>query len=437
MCPTSDPVVEKATGSVLNLTDLEAMNLADLRLYAQDAGLSSVSGLKKQDLTFRLLEAQAEREGNIFASGVLESVDEGYGFLRQNRFLPGPNDIYVSLTQIRRFGLRTGDEVAGQVRPPKENEKYFGLLRVEAVNGSDPEEASARPHFDDLSPAYPTEMFRLETSGESLTGRVVDLMAPIGKGQRGLIIGPPKSGKTTLLQQIARGIVANYPSAHLLVLLIGERPEEVTDIQRSVHGDVLFSAFDEPAERHVQIAEMALERARRLVEDGREVVVLLDSLTKLVRAYNLTASAGSHVVSEELDPYALYPAKRFFGAARNLEKSGSLTIVATCHACTGSRIDDLICEEFKGASNMEINLDAQLLEHRVFPAIDITRSGTRHEELLIDPWSLQSIWGMRHALTTVGTMEGTELLLSRLSAFPDNQTFLESLGKETANEVWR
>jgi transcription termination factor Rho len=437
MCPTSDPVVERASGSVLNLTDLEAMNLSDLRGYAQGAGLSSVSGLKKQDLIFRLLEAQAEREGNIFASGILESVEEGYGFLRQNRFLPGPNDIYVSLTQIRRFGLRTGDEVTGQVRPPKENEKYFGLLRVEAVNGTDPEAAPARPHFDDLSPAYPTEMFKLETTADVLAGRVIDLLAPIGKGQRGLIVGPPKSGKTTLLKQIAAGIAGNSPNAHLLVLLIGERPEEVTDMQQGGLGDVLFSAFDEPAERHVHIAEMALERARRLVECGREVVILLDSLTRLVRAFNLTASSGSHVVSEELDPYALYPAKRFFGTARNVDRGGSLTIVATCHTATGSRIDDQICEEFRGASNMEIGLNAQLLEHRIFPAIDILHSGTRREELLIDPWVLQSIWGMRHALTSVGTMEGAELLLSRLAGFPDNQAFLESLGKETPNEVWR
>jgi transcription termination factor Rho len=375
---------------------------------------------------------QAEHQGNVFASGILDIVDDGYGFLRQQRFLPGPNDIYVSLSQIRRFALRTGDEVAGQVRPPKESEKYFGLLRVEAVNGVDPDAAKLRPHFEELTPIYPNEMFRLETDANGLSARLIDLVSPIGKGQRGLIVAPPKAGKTILLQHIANGISTNYPEAHLMILLVGERPEEVTDMERSVRGEVLSSTFDEPTENHVHVADMALERARRLVETGRDVVVLLDSITRLARAYNLAVAPSGRTLSGGLDPVALYPPKKFFGAARNIEGGGSLTIMGTCLVDTGSRMDDVIYEEFKGTGNMELTLDRKLQERRIFPAIDIQRSGTRREELLLEPWILQRVWTMRRMLGAVGTVEGTELLLTRLSKMADNREFLESLNKNVA-----
>lgn len=418
--------------AVLNLLDLEAMNLTELRGHAQVMGMSSVSSLKKQDLIFRLLQAQAEHQGNIFASGVLDLVEDGYGFLRQNRFLPGPNDIYVSMSQIRRFGLRTGDKITGQVRPPKDSEKYFGLLRVEAVNSVDPDTAKLRPHFDELTPIYPDRMFRLETGPDSMSGRLIDLVAPIGKGQRGLIVAPPKAGKTTLLQHIANGIATNHPDTHLMILLVGERPEEVTDMERSVRGEVLSSTFDEPTENHVHVAEMALERARRLVEGGRDVAVLLDSITRLARAYNLAVAPSGRTLSGGLDPIALYPPKRFFGAARNIEGGGSLTIIGTCLVDTGSRMDDVIYEEFKGTGNMELTLDRKLQERRVFPAIDVQRSSTRREELLLEGWVLQKVWTMRRMLSAVGTVEGTELLLNRLRKSPDNKTFLESLNKDVA-----
>jgi transcription termination factor Rho len=409
---------------VLNLSNLEAMNLPELRGFAHESGLTGTSSLKKQDLIFRLLQAQAEREGNIFASGVLETVDDGHGFLRQDRFLPGPNDIYVSQSQIRRFGLRTGDEVTGQVRPPKENEKYFGLLRVEAVNGVDPDTARLRPHFDELTPIYPQELYRLETGQEMLATRLIDLVAPIGKGQRGLIVAPPKAGKTTLLQQIAQAVEHNYPSAHIIMLLIGERPEEVTDMQRSVRGDVLHSTFDEPIERHVHVAEIALERARRLVEAGRDAVILLDSITRLARAYNLMVAPSGRSLSGGLDLAALHLAKRFFGAARNVDRGGSLTIVATCLVETGSAVDDAIYEEFKGTGNMELTLDRRLQQRRVFPAIDIERSGTRRDELLLEPEGLRRIWALRRVLAAVGPVEGTDLVLSRLARTTDNASFL-------------
>lgn len=416
----------------LGLVGLENMDLTDLRVRAEDFGIRAATDLKKADLIFRLLQAQAESEGNIFASGVLDIVDEGFGFLRQGRFIPGPNDIYVSLSQIRRFGLRTGDTVAGQTRPPKDNEKYFGLLRVEAVNGFDPETARLRPNFDELTPIYPEEMFRLESGADSLSGRLIDLVAPIGKGQRGLIVAPPKAGKTILLQHIANGIAANHPDVHLMILLVGERPEEVTDMQRSVNGEVLSSTFDEPTESHVRVAEMALERARRLVESGRDVVVMLDSITRLARAYNLAVSPSGRTLSGGLDPVALYPPKRFFGAARNIEGGGSLTIMGTCLVDTGSRMDDVIYEEFKGTGNQELTLDRRLQERRIFPAIDIHRSGTRREELLLESWVLQKVWTMRRMLGALGSAEGTELLLNRLSKTPDNQTFLQSLNKDVA-----
>ena len=417
---------------VLNLSELESMNLSELRAFAQESGVSGYSNLKKQDLIFRLLQAQAESQGNIFAEGVLEIVEDGYGFLRQQRFLPGPNDIYVSTSQIRRFGLRTGDLIAGQVRPPKDNEKYFGLLRVEAVNGVDPDTAKLRPHFEDLTPIYPQQIFRLETGPQSVSGRLIDLVSPIGKGQRGLIVAPPKAGKTTLLQQIANGVSVNYPEVHLMIVLVGERPEEVTDWERSVRGEVLSATFDEPTENHVHVAEMALERAKRLVEAGRDVVVLLDSITRLARAYNLAVAPSGRTLSGGLDPVALYPPKRFFGAARKIEGGGSLTIIGTCLVDTGSRMDDVIYEEFKGTGNMELTLDRKLQERRIFPAIDIQRSSTRREELLLEPWVLQKVWTLRRMLSAVGTVEGTELLLARLNKMPDNRTFLESLNKDVA-----
>ncbi len=416
----------------LNLANLESKTLSDLRESSEEMGITGYSTLGKQELIFRLLQAQAEHQGNIFASGVLDIVDEGFGFLRQHRSLPGPNDVYVSQSQIRRFGLRTGDLVSGQVRPPKEAEKYFGLLRVEAVNGVDPDTAKLRPHFDDLTPIYPQELLRLETSGESLSGRLIDLVAPIGKGQRGLIVAPPKAGKTILLQQIANGISTNHPQVHLMVLLVGERPEEVTDMQRSVNGEVLSSTFDEPTEHHIRVAEMALERAKRLVESGRDVVILLDSITRLARAYNLAVAPSGRTLSGGIDPVALYPPKRFFGAARNIEGGGSLTIIGTTLVDTGSRMDDVIYEEFKGTGNQELTLDRKLQERRIFPAIDVQRSGTRREELLLDAWVLQKVWTMRRMLGVVGTVEGTELLLTRLAKLPDNRIFLESLNRDVA-----
>jgi transcription termination factor Rho len=419
-------------GPLISLADLEAMNLVDLRQRAQSFGMSGFTQLKKQELIFRLLQAQAEQDGNVLASGGLEIVPEGVGFLRQERYLSGPNDIYVSNSQIRRFALRTGDAITGQVRPPKESEKYFSLLRVEAVNGMDPEVAKLRPHFDELTPIYPDEVFRLETGADSLSGRLIDLAAPIGKGQRGLIVAPPKAGKTTLLQHIANGISVNHPDVHLMVLLVGERPEEVTDMRRSVKGEVLSSTFDEPTESHVRVSEMTLERARRLVEGGRDVVILLDSITRLARAYNLAVAPSGRTLSGGLDPVALYPPKKFFGAARNIEGGGSLTIIGTCLVDTGSRMDEVIYEEFKGTGNMELTLDRKLQERRVFPAIDIQRSGTRREELLLEPWVLQKVWTMRRMLSAVGTVEGTELLVSRLRKLPDNRAFLESLNRDVA-----
>lgn len=416
----------------LNLADLEGMSVSALHAFGRDLGIAGYSALTKQELIFRILESQAERQGHIFASGVLEVVDEGFGFLRQHRSLSGANDVYVSQSQIRRFGLRTGDLVSGQVRPPKEAEKYFGLLRVEAVNGIDPDTAKLRPFFDDLTPIYPHDVLRLETGGDSLSGRLIDLVAPIGKGQRGLIVAPPKAGKTILLQQIANGISTNHPEVHLMVLLVGERPEEVTDMQRSVRGDVLSSTFDEPTENHTRVAEMALERAKRLVESGRDVVVLLDSITRLARAYNLAVAPSGRTLSGGIDPVALYPPKHFFGAARNIEGGGSLTIIATTLVDTGSRMDDVIYEEFKGTGNQELILDRKLQERRIFPAIDVQRSGTRREELLLDPWVLRKVWTLRRMLGAVGTVEGTELLLGRLSKLPDNHAFLESLNKDVA-----
>jgi len=381
--------------SEMDMAGLEAKTLAELRELAKEWEISGYSRLKKEDLILRLLRAKAEREGLMFGGGVLDIVDESKGYLRCDHYQPGPNDVYVSQSQIRRFGLRTGDMVVGQVRPPKESERYYSLLRVEAVNGMDPEVAKQRPQFESLTPIFPNERFILETSPDNLTTRLLGMIAPVGKGQRGLIVSPPKAGKTTVLKHIANGVTANHPEVHLMVALIGERPEEVTDMDRSVEAEVISSTFDEPVKNHAQVAEMALGRAKRLVEGGRDVVILLDSITRLSRAYNLVVQPSGRTLSGGLDPAALYPPKHFFGAARNIEEGGSLTVIATCLIDTGSRMDDMIYEEFKGTGNMELHLSRRLQERRIFPAFDIERSGTRREELLLNEDALHKIWLMR------------------------------------------
>ncbi|HZS01783.1 MAG TPA: transcription termination factor Rho [Chloroflexota bacterium] len=415
----------------MNLSELEAKTRDELQDLARELGVHGITTLRKQDLIFRLLQAQTEQQGNIFSGGILDIVDDGYGFLRQERYLPGPNDVYVSQSQIRRFGLRTGDMVTGQVRPPKDSEKYHGLLRVEAVNGLDPEVAKRRPHFDTLTPIFPREMLDLETVPNNLTQRLINLVSPIGRGQRGLIVSPPKAGKTTVLKHIANGITTNYPEIHLMVVLIGERPEEVTDMKRSVRAEVASSTFDEPVEDHTAVAEMALNRAKRLVEGGRDVVILLDSITRLTRAYNLAVPPSGRTLSGGIDPVALYPPKRFFGAARKIEEGGSLTIMATCLVDTGSRMDDVIYEEFKGTGNMELHLDRKLGERRIFPAIDVLRSGTRREELLMSEQTLQQVWLMRRMLAQIGSSDAIEALLNRLAKTANNREFLANLTKQS------
>jgi len=415
----------------VNIAELEEKTLDELQSLARDMGISGYSRLKKHDLMMRLLRANAEKQGYIFGGGVLEIVQDGIGFLRSDHLLPGPEDVYVSQSQIRRFGLRTGDLVVGQVRPPKDTEKYYGLLRVEAVNGLDPEAAKQRPLFESLTPIFPQEMFRLETKPNILATRLLDLIAPIGRGQRGLIVSPPKAGKTTILKQIANGISSNYNDVHLMVCLIGERPEEVTDMDRSVQAEVISSTFDEPVQDHVRVAEMALARAKRLVEGGRDVVILLDSITRLSRAYNLIVPPSGRTLSGGLDPAALYPPKHFFGAARKLEEGGSLTIIATCLVDTGSRMDDVIYEEFKGTGNMELHLNRKLAERRMFPAFDIERSGTRREELLLDPETLNKVWTLRRMVSALGGgPEAAIPVLERLSKTRDNAEFLATLNKE-------
>ncbi len=411
-----------------NITDLESKTLNDLREMARQLDMNSVSGLKKQDLIMKLMQAQTEEQGHQLNDGILDIVSDGFGFLRSDRMLPGPDDVYVSQSQIRRFGLRTGDRVWGQIRPPKESERYFSLLRVELINGMDPETARKRPSFDQLTPIFPNEQIKLETEPHILSTRVVDLVAPVGRGQRGLIVSPPKAGKTLLLKSIANGISTNHPDIHLMVLLIGERPEEVTDMKRSVKGEVISSTFDEPVEDHTKVAEMTLERAKRLVEGGQDVVVLMDSITRLARAYNLDMPPSGRTLSGGIDPVALYPPKRFFGAARNIENGGSLTIIATCLVDTGSRMDDVIYEEFKGTGNMELHLDRKLAEKRVFPAIDITRSGTRREELLLGD-AMRQVWTLRRMVSMLGENEGTELVLTRMSKTRTNPDFLATLNK--------
>jgi transcription termination factor Rho len=377
---------------------------------------------------------QAERDSALTTGGILEIVDDGYGFLRGESLLPGQNDVYVSQSQIRRFGLRTGDYVTGQVRPPKDSEKYYGLLRVENINGLDPDGAKSRPYFENLTAIFPNEMIDLETPSPDLSGRLINLISPIGRGQRGLIVSPPKAGKTFLLKAIASGIAANYPDIHLMVALIGERPEEVTDMKRSVKGEVVASTFDEPVEDHTRVAEMALERAKRLVEGGKDVVILLDSITRLTRAYNLAMPPSGRTLTGGMDPVALYPPKRFFGAARNCEEGGSLTVIATCLVDTGSRMDEVIFEEFKGTGNQELRLDRRLAERRVFPAIDIAGSSTRREELLLDEATLRQVWLMRRMMSMISSnasnpSEATERLLERLSRTGSNAEFLATLSK--------
>ena len=416
----------------LDYAALEPKTLADLRDIAKEQGISGYSRYKKTDLIFRLLRAKAERDGLIFGGGVLQIVEDGIGFLRSDHLLPGPEDVYVSQSQIRRFGLRTGDMVIGQVRPPKETEKYFSLLRVEAVNGLDPEAAKARPDFDKLTPIFPNQQFILETKPNIFATRLLDMLAPIGRGQRGLIVSPPKAGKTTILKQIANGISENYPQAHLMVVLIGERPEEVTDMDRSVEAEVFSSTFDDVVENQTRVAEMALARAKRLVEGGKDVVVMLDSITRLARAYNLTVPPSGRTLTGGFDPAALYPPKRFFGAARNLEEGGSLTIIATCLIDTGSRMDDLIYEEFKGTGNSEMHLNRKLSERRVFPAIDAERSSTRREELLLDDETLARVWTLRRMVDMMGGgPEAIEPVISRMQKTRTNKEFLATLNKET------
>ncbi len=414
----------------MNLAELETKTLEELKELAKELDMTGYSTLKKQDLIFKLLQAQTEQQGNIFSAGILEIMEDGFGFLRQDRFLPGPDDIYVSQSQIRRFGLRTGDRVSGQVRPPKENEKYFSLLRVEVVNGQDPEVARRRPHFDQLTPIFPRKMLNLETLPNVLSTRLLNLIAPIGRGQRGMIVSPPKAGKTLLLKAIANGITANYADIHLMVLLIGERPEEVTDMKRSVDGEVISSTFDEDVDSQTKVSEMALERAKRLVESGRDVVILMDSITRLARAYNMAMPPSGRTLTGGIDPVALYPPKRFFGAARNIEEGGSLTIIATCLLDTGSRMDDVIYEEFKGTGNMELHLDRKLAERRIYPAFDIQRSSTRREELLLDDQTLKQVWTMRRMVSALGGSEGIELLLGRMVKTTNNVEFLATLTKD-------
>ncbi len=420
----------------MNITELENKSREDLAALANDLGISGANTLRKQELIFRLIQAQTEQQGHIFSGGFLDIVDEGYGFLRGESFLPGLNDVYVSQSQVRRFGLRTGDYVTGQVRAPKDSEKYYGLLRVEAVNGVDPDTAKQRPYFESLTAIFPNQRITLETDPRNLSTRLVDLVAPIGRGQRGLIVSPPKAGKTILLKNIANGITRNYDDIHLLVALIGERPEEVTDMKRSVDGEVISSTFDEPVEDHTRVAEMALERAKRLVEGGKDVVILLDSITRLTRAYNLAMPPSGRTLTGGLDPIALYPPKRFFGAARNTEEGGSLTIIATCLIDTGSRMDEVIYEEFKGTGNMELILDRRLAERRIYPAIDIGRSSTRREELLLDESALKQVWVVRRMVQMIasnspsGSSEATERLLDRMSRTENNDEFLATLKQE-------
>ena len=415
----------------LDIGKLKSLKISELNKVARDLNVNGVSGLRKQDLIFKVLQAQTEMAGLIFGEGVLEVLPDGFGFLRSvnYNYLPGPDDIYISPSQIKKFGLRTGDTVSGQIRPPKEGEKYFALLKVEAVNFESPESAKDKILFDNLTPLYPNVRYKMETKAKELTVRVMDLLTPIGKGQRGMIVAPPYSGKTIIMQKIANSIAQNYPDTIIMVLLIDERPEEVTDMERSVKGEVISSTFDEPADRHVQVAEMVLEKAKRLVEHKKDVVVLLDSITRLARAYNTVVPHSGKILSGGVDSNALHKPKRFFGAARNIEEGGSLTIIGTALVDTGSRMDEVIFEEFKGTGNMELQLDRNLFQRRVYPAIDIKRSNTRKEDLLLDEKELQRVWVLRKVLNELNTVEAMELLLQKLGRTKTNEEFLESMNQ--------
>jgi len=419
----------------MDISQLENKSKDELMEMAKELEVPNLSKLSKQDLTMRLLQADAEQQGNIFCSGVLEVMSDGYGFLRQSSLLPSSSDIYVSQSQIRRFGLRIGDMVAGQGRPARAGEKYFSLLRIEAVNEINPELAKNRPHFGSLTPTFPDRLVDLELPNDNLSTRLLNLVAPIGRGQRGLIVSPPKAGKTLLLKAIANAATTNYSDIHVMVCLIGERPEEVTDMKRSVKGEVIAATFDEPVENHTRVAELAQERAKRLVESGRDVFILLDGITRLTRSYNLAMPSSGRTLSGGIDPGALYPGKHFFGAARNTEEGGSLTIIATCLVDTGSRMDDLIYEEFKGTGNMEVHLDRRLAQRRIYPAIDIDLSGTRREELLLDETTLKQVWLLRRMVAMISSdstkiVEATERVLERMRRTKNNAEFLAGLSRD-------
>jgi len=427
----AQPAQPARPGEGHRITDLKDLTIQKLTQIAKDMSVAGATGMRKQDLIFQILKAQTEQSGFIFSEGVLEVLPDGFGFLRapDYNYLPGPDDIYVSPSQIRKFDLQTGDTVSGQIRPPKEGERYFALIKVEAVNFEAPEQARDKLFFENLTPLYPQERIKLETTPENLSARVMDLWTPIGKGQRGLIVAPPRTGKTMLLQNIAQSVSKNHPEIFLIVLLIDERPEEVTDMQRSVDGEVISSTFDEPAQRHVQVAEMVIEKAKRLVEHKKDVLILLDSITRLARAYNTVSPPSGKVLSGGLDSNALQKPKRFFGAARNIEEGGSLTIMATALIDTGSRMDDVIFEEFKGTGNMEIHLDRRLTDKRVFPSIDVQKSGTRKEELLIPKDDLNRIWVLRKVLQPLSPVEAMELLLDKMSKTKSNAEFLSAMQK--------
>ncbi len=418
-----------AQGAALDMAALAKRTVSDLTEIAKDLKMESVSGLKKQEIIFKILQAQTEKSGLIFDEGVLEILPDGFGFLRspQYNYLAGPDDIYVSPSQIRRFDLRKGDTISGQVRPPKEGERYFALLKIEAVNSANPDDIKKRILFDNLTPLYPQAKLNLETTQEEISMRIMDMFTPIGKGQRGLIVSPPRAGKTILLQKLANAISTNHPEVSLIVLLIDERPEEVTDMQRSVKGEVISSTFDEPSERHIQVAEMVIEKAKRLVEQKKDVVILLDSITRLARAYNATVPPSGKVLSGGVDSNALQRPKRFFGAARNIEEGGSLTIMATALVETGSRMDEVIFEEFKGTGNMEMILDRRLVDKRVFPALDINKSGTRREELLLSEDELNKVWILRKVLNTLSVVETMELVAEKVRKTKSNKEFLKSM----------
>src|SRR2546425_93173 len=421
--------VEGSNQMSISLAELKEKNITDLAKIAKELNIPGASGMRKQELIFQILRAQTEKNGLIFSEGVLECLPDGFGFLRapEYNYLPGPDDIYVSPSQIRKFDLRTGDTVSGQIRPPKEGERYFALIKVEAINFESPDQAREKVFFDNLTPLYPDEMLKMEVTQENLSARVIDLVTPLGKGQRGLIVAPPRTGKTMLLQTIANSVTQNHPEVTLIVLLIDERPEEVTDMQRSVNGEVISSTFDEPPTRHVQVADMVIEKAKRLVEHKRDVVILLDSITRLARAHNAVVPPSGKILSGGIDSNALQRPKRFFGAARNIEEGGSLTIIATALIDTGSRMDDVIFEEFKGTGNSEIHLDRKLADRRIYPSIEITRSGTRKEELLLAKLELDRSWVLRKVLNSLSPVEAMELLIERMNKTKNNEDFLSAM----------